>query len=158
MKKILFIFSIPLLNACTLGFEPEGGNWSLVGDEGDVIDTCGFGDSDSDSDSDEDTQLVLDPTEDGFLLRFDIESPEDASSCTLDGKDFTCESLSRTEDSDDTVFTIELNVYGSFDNATEGFINMSYQYSCEGDYCSVILPEENPCEISISTSFQHADL
>lgn len=133
-------------------FAPSEGDWSS--DSGALItDECGiFGEDDTGDTTD---TLTVTATGEGT---FTIVGDGTDLSCTLSGKDFTCDPQIVVEDltaKADIIVTTTLSVSGSFTSETEGAAILSATIGCEGGDCGLFeskLGTTMPCTSSANVT------
>ena len=153
MKNTIQYLSLAFVLTACGSFTPAEGTWTLSGLEV-TEDTCQFPTDEEEEISDSEFSVAL--SDDGFSLDADGDG-EDASpvACTLEGKNFTCESEVETSEEDTFTIAIETSLSGVFASETESTINLSIEVSCEGDDCALVEEQAEtsfPCTMASSAS------
>ena len=120
-----------------------------------VEDTCQFAVGEEEEGEATESTFSLTLSDEGFSILGDGEGAE-AVSCTLDNKNFTCDSLTGTL-ADEATFTITATTAydGSFTSETELTVNTATELICEGADCPVVeeqIGASLPCSISATAT------
>lgn len=140
MKKLSYALSALVLAGC--GFAPTPGDYDMISTAGTT--TCETDDTDTSDDEPSTAVMSLTENEDGTFTMHDTDADDTAYDmvCTLDGKAFTCETITETMDlsvySMDALVTITINVSGEF-TASDAFTGTTVMdMACTGADCEAI--------------------
>jgi hypothetical protein len=138
-----------LLGLTACGFTPESGDYRLV--PADLTTDCPQG-AELFSEDPTTVAVLVSESEESFTMQdAGVETPY-VYTCTLEGVDFSCPVLERTE-MGGTTATLEALVEGSWSASNAFSLTMTASASCEGDGCAYLEQQGFvPCRVSLAGS------